>query len=156
MAAVLYDLELGLIPNALTVTGLAMGLVWQLSCHGILGLLLFFGGALLPVLLLGVLYYFRMIGAGDIKLFMALGAFLGPGGVLSCILRSAVIGAAFALFLLLSRRILTERLQYFLCYIADSQDGPWKPYLSDNGGKARFCFSLSVLMSVIFCIITGG
>ncbi len=157
MAAVLYDLELGLIPNALTVTGLAMGLIWQLGAHGILGLLLFLGGALLPVLLLSPLFYFRMIGAGDIKLFMALGGFFGPGLLLSCIVWSIVIAAVFSLILSFRRRIFTDRVHYFLSYISEYADTrKWKPYLAGAGVKSRFCFSVPVLASVILCVIVGG
>lgn len=35
------------------------------------------GGSILPLFLLAVLYYFRMLGAGDIKLFCAIGGLMG-------------------------------------------------------------------------------
>ena len=67
VAAVLCDLDKGKIPNGLILLALAAGFGWQVSMYGAAGLLHFLGGMMLPVLLLGGLFYFRMMGAGDIK-----------------------------------------------------------------------------------------
>ena len=67
VAAVLCDLDKGKIPNGLILLALAAGFGWQVSKYGAAGLLHFLGGMILPVLLLGGLFYFRMMGAGDIR-----------------------------------------------------------------------------------------
>ena len=69
--AVFWDLWKGKIPNALIVAGLSAGWCFQLTDKGIYGALDFLGGAIFPLLLLGILFYFRMFGAGDIKLFLS-------------------------------------------------------------------------------------
>ncbi len=53
-------------------------------------------GIALPFVLLWVFFRFRKMGAGDIKLFCVLGAFMGPGDILKCMLCSFVCGGAVA------------------------------------------------------------
>ena len=78
MAAMLADLKTGKVPNGLIVAGVAMGVSYQVLSEGVAGVLVFAGGLLLPLLLMGGLFYFRMAGAGDIKLLCVTGGFLGP------------------------------------------------------------------------------
>ena len=76
-AAVFQDLRKGIISNVLILFGFLGGAVFQLIRLGGSGLILFFGSAVFPVLLFSILYYFRMIGAGDIKLMGVVTGFLG-------------------------------------------------------------------------------
>lgn len=154
-AAVLFDLERGRIPNGLIFAGLGLGVIYQYISAGIVGLLLCTGGMILPAVLLGPLYYFRMIGAGDIKLFCVIGGFLGPGICFRCIVQAVLAGGVISLSILLYYGNLTERLFYFMDYIQDYlETGSWKPYLSGVGERARFCFSIPVLFSIL-CYIGG-
>ena len=84
-AAVFQDLRKGIISNVLILFGFLGGAVFQLIRLGGSGLILFFGSAVFPVLLFSILYYFRMIGAGDIKLLAALGGFLGISDLFRCL-----------------------------------------------------------------------
>lgn len=155
-AAVLCDLYNGRIPNALILAGLGLGVIYQWCLDGVIGLLLCLGGMILPIILLGALYYFRMLGAGDIKLFCVLGGFLGPGMCLQCIFRAILAGGVISLAILIYRRSFTERLFYFIEYIGDYfETGEWKPYLSQVDDHARFCFSVPVLFSIL-CYIGGA
>lgn len=154
-AAVLCDLWKGKIPNELILAGLGFGVIYQYFSAGIVGFLLCTGGMILPVVLLGPLYYFRMIGAGDIKLFCVIGGFLGPGICFQCIVRAVLAGGVIALSILLYYGNLTERLFYFMNYIGEYMEtGIWKPYLPGVGEQARFCFSIPVLFSIL-CYIGG-
>ena len=76
-AAVFQDLRKGIISNVLILFGFLGGAVFQLIRLGGSGLILFFGSAVFPVLIFSILYYFRMIGAGDIKLMGVVTGFLG-------------------------------------------------------------------------------
>lgn len=53
-------------------------------------------GLILPFIILWVFYRFRKIGAGDIKLFCVLGAFMGPGSILWCMFCSFLCGGVLA------------------------------------------------------------
>ena len=52
---------------------------------GFAGLIRFVSGALVPLAILGWMFYFRMLGPGDIKVFCALGGIMGPAKILWCI-----------------------------------------------------------------------
>ena len=73
--AVLWDFYSRRIPNQLTGTGFLAALAWQWSANGPPGIFDFFAGAITPVIVLGILHYFKMLGSGDLKYFMVIGGF---------------------------------------------------------------------------------
>lgn len=151
VAAVLADIGAGKIPNSVTGTGLVMGLFYQVMDKSVLGIPLYFGGALLPVVLLGALYYFRMIGAGDIKLLCVIGGFLGPGGCFSCLTGAVFLGGAISLAVIVIRGIGWKRWMYLTGYISEySRTGQWRSYMEGMEEEAGFCFSVPVLLSVLW------
>jgi prepilin peptidase CpaA len=92
LTAAWYDVAFRRIPNRLTVGGLAVGLVLALVDGGWGGL----GSALLGAAcgfgMFFVLWLLRAMGAGDVKLMAAAGAFLGVPLVFSAALYSALAG----------------------------------------------------------------
>lgn len=131
-----------------------MGLTCQLWEEGILGVILFTGGILLPVLLFGILYYFRMMGAGDIKLLCVAGGFLGPIGGFSCIVRSLLIAAVFSLTIMCRHHIFGKRMSYLWTYINECSEGvKWRSYMDGTDEQAKFCFSIPVLMGILSIIV---
>ena len=110
------DLRSGRISNQLIVAGLLAGFLCQVVQYKAAGIVLFLGGSLLPLLLLGVLFYFRMLGAGDIKLFCVVGGFLGAMDLLKCMLVAVVFGAVWSFWILWKRHLWPERFGY-LCSI---------------------------------------
>lgn len=108
-----YDMAYRRIPNLIILGGVVASFVfaalgegsfdWQVPLGGLLGLLLF----LLP-------YAFGKMGAGDVKLLMVCGLFLGPLAVFKTALYAMLAGGLLSLFCLLyqtcavnSKRILT-------------------------------------------------
>jgi prepilin peptidase CpaA len=93
-----WDLHARRIPNRLVLTGLALALAAQWCLHGagegarqwMLGILTG-GGLFIP------LYLLRGMGAGDVKLMAAVGAFVGPELALEIVLVTCVIGGVWAL-----------------------------------------------------------
>lgn len=154
-AAALCDLRSGRIPNGLIVTGLLWGAAYQIIANGAMGAVLFLGGILLPAVLFGAVYYFRMIGAGDIKLLCMIGGFLGPLSCFSCMVASILFGGLISLAVMLRHHNFCQRLLCFSEYISDySREKHWKPYLAGTGENARFCFSVPVLLGVL-CYVGG-
>lgn len=95
-AAVVMDLRERRIPNRLTVSGLLVGLAFAAMMEGGVPLSAVAGSGLafvvaLPFVALGGL------GGGDAKLLVAVGAFVGPGGLLSVALYGALAGGLLAL-----------------------------------------------------------
>lgn len=153
--AVLFDLRNGKIPNCIIVTGLGCGAAYQVLNSGPAGILLYSGGILLPVLIFGLFYYFRMIGAGDIKLICMLGGFLGPAECFTCIAASIFIGGVISVGIMLYHRSIYQRLFSFSEYVRDYLiTKQWKPYLKDVPEQAKISFSVPVLLGTM--VVIGG
>lgn len=154
-AAVFQDLKRGIISNTLIFTGLFGGLIFQLFRLGGLGLVFFLGSAAFPILLLAFLYYFRMIGAGDIKLLAVLGGFLGMRDLLHCLVWALFFGGVLSLFLMLYRKNLLQRFQYLSGYVfASVQKREWRPYRQKGDKSGEFPLSVPIALSV--CLFMAG
>lgn len=96
-AGAVCDVRTGRIPNALTLPLLACGVAWSVFAGGWAGL----GGSLGAGLLVGlpfvVLYAMGAGGAGDAKLMMALGAWLGLTDGLVALVAVLAAGAVLGL-----------------------------------------------------------
>ena len=154
-SAVLSDVSRGKIYNELILTGIFLGAVCQIMDQGVCGILWLLGGFTAPAVLMWPLYFFRMIGAGDIKLLCALGSILGIPEIFSCMFYSLLLGGGMAVVLILKRGNLLERLGYLKCYIERMADTHiWEPYRKKDDKSGEFYFSVPVLLSVLFAI--GG
>lgn len=69
--AVCMDLKKEKVSNEWILCGWAVGSFWQIWSGGIRGLAVFFLGALLPLTILFLLYYLRMLGGGRPKTFVS-------------------------------------------------------------------------------------
>ena len=148
-AAVYTDLRSERIPNSIIVTGLLLGLAYQLFTGRLAGLLIFCGGILLPVLMLFGLFCFRMIGAGDIKLLCVVGGFLGPADGAGCLFASFLIGGVIAIFRIVCSRSMIKRLTFLAVYVRNyTSAGEWSSYLGQSEKSARIHFSVPVLLAV--------
>lgn len=75
--SVLSDFRTSKIPNAYVLCGVISGLMLNTVYDGLDGLKSSVLGIVLPVFLLCLFFYARLLGAGDIKLFCAIGALMG-------------------------------------------------------------------------------
>ena len=154
-AGTIWDLREERVPNGLSAAGLCCGLVFQAVYRGEIGIIFFLGSVLLPVVLMGWLYYFRMIGAGDIKLLCAVGGFMAPGECFQCIMWSVLLGGIWCLYLVYKNKSFWRRIFFFLDYIREySETRRWRPYCDGAQEGDRFCFSVPVLISI--CFYVGG
>lgn len=72
-----YDVRYRRIPNAFVLAALISGLIMNVFFGGLHGALSSLGGCALAFLLIFVLHVFGAMGAGDVKLFSAIGAVTG-------------------------------------------------------------------------------
>ena len=91
------DVARGLIPNWLTMTGIVGGIALQTVHGGLSGLTGSLAGCCLGIALLIGFYACGGMGAGDVKLFGAVGSCLGPSGVMQAALVVALSGGIYAL-----------------------------------------------------------
>ncbi len=105
-AVTVLDLRSRLIPDVLTLPGLAYALVIAAIRPGPVGLVEATVGALVGtgVVLLGAILTRGGVGGGDVKLMAMLGGALGWKAALVILALSQLVGGAIALVLLLARR----------------------------------------------------
>lgn len=119
--AAFTDLRTGRIPNWLTLPAALLGLGFHLASAGWGGLAWSFVGLLASGLVPAGLYRVtrgRGLGGGDVKLFSALGAWLGPARGLEVELSAFVILSVFALVILTFQGTLLRVLRSALRLLA--------------------------------------
>ena len=91
--AVYTDMRQTRISNRLIVFGLFIGFVFRLWSEGSMGVLFYVVNIFIPVIFLFLLFQMRALGAGDIKLFSMLGAFISTEQLLKLMVLAFCIGA---------------------------------------------------------------
>jgi prepilin peptidase CpaA len=102
--AALYDIRSRKIPNFITYPSMAISLVYCSLVDGMQGFAFSAGGLILGVTFFLIPYILGGMGAGDAKLMGALGATLGPGGLVNAALIIALAGGVYAVVLLIINR----------------------------------------------------
>lgn len=153
--AVVMDLKNMRVDNGWIIFSLCMGLILRLFKEGADALPSFAAGAILPVLLLGILFYFHMLGPGDIKVFCALGGALGVRNIICCIAVSFLTGAVISLAILIFCGGFRQRIQYFCRYFQEYlHTGIVKPYYQKKEAYENIHFTVPIFLSVL--LYTGG
>lgn len=96
-----YDVRYRRIPNVVVLTALVAGLAINTSFGGLPGTLASVYGFALAFLPMLLLHIFGAMGAGDVKLFGAVGAVLGVSLVPTTFLLVAMLGGALAVYSML-------------------------------------------------------
>ena len=104
MAACAWDIRTQRIPNALTLSAAVAAIVFHAATAGWSGVGFSVAGWIAGTLLFFPLFAVRGMGAGDVKLLAAFGAWLGPRDVMYVAVATAIIGAVFALAIVLARK----------------------------------------------------
>lgn len=161
VVAVCMDLCYQKVDNLFLFIFLILGFIYQIGMHGFCGMVHFFFGIGVPVLCLYMLFLFRMLGAGDIKVLSVLGGWIGPGCIAKCIVISILSGAVLSVLVIFVCGNLKERLQYFKTYfdlVIHTKDILKKdkiiPYYTPGNRMENIHFTVPILMSVV--IYAGG
>lgn len=108
--AAAYDIGVQRIPNVVTVTGF----VFALMLHGLTGWTALFGGLLGAMVCFALFvpgFALSLLGGGDVKLLIAVGAFLGwSQQLIVAIFATAVIGATLAIIAAIRQGALLKTL----------------------------------------------
>lgn len=104
MTAGAFDILTRRIPNWLVATGLLTGLAMNILLFEWDGLRASLLGIGIATVIYLPLYALRAMGAGDVKLMMAIGAMVGPGPWIGIFLITGVLGGAVALCMLALRK----------------------------------------------------
>lgn len=113
-----FDVRYRRIPNLFVLATLVSGLIINFMAAGLSGLWASAGGCLLAFGLMFVLHVFGAMGAGDVKLFAAVGSVLGTAMVPETFLVVLLTGGVLAVYTILRNgtalTTLTRVLQIFV------------------------------------------
>ncbi len=154
--AMYFDKREFKIPNWLCAVGIMNGFCYHLLVDRLLEFPNYIAGTFMPIIALFVLFYFQMLGAGDIKLFAVVGSFLGKD-VVWIILYSMFINGIAAFSILYKKKAFKERFQYFGIYMRDFffNRGDFckkrEAYLGENWRESPFIlhFSFGIWFAVL-------
>lgn len=121
--AALFDIRHRKIPNLITLPAMLAGLVFHFSTGGLEGLFFSLKGLGLGFALLIPFYAGGGMGAGDVKLMSAVGAFVGTLQVLKIFLLAAFTGAAYALVLMTARGTVLTELRFVMILLGQTVSG---------------------------------
>ena len=108
--AVIYDQREQRIPNILTLTGLILGIIWNIYTNGLLGIMFSLQGFVVGITLLFIPFALRGMGAGDVKLLGMVGAFKGALFAFHTFIAMALWGGLIAVILLINKGQLGKTL----------------------------------------------
>lgn len=139
------------IPNWLTVSGLAAGIAVNSLAGGWAGLKASLLGAALGLGLLLPLVVLKSLGGGDWKLVGALGALLGPAGLIVVLLGAVFVAGIMAVALVIYQGRVRQTLRNIASIVAAifSLRLPGSEYTLDNPGAAKVPFGVAVALTVI-------
>ena len=158
LTSLISDIKFYKIRNKVTLTFMSAGLITGFFIQGCRGVLNSFFGIIIPFILLFVFYALRMLGAGDIKLFCALGAIFGWKYIIVIIAYSFIAGGIIAIALMAKRRNARARFRHFceyfkMVFLLQS----FRPYteFEDKEDKGKFRFAYAVFVGTLFFIFTN-
>jgi prepilin peptidase CpaA len=150
--AAVIDLRTRRIPNALTgslaIVGFGMAAT-QLGSVGIGGALI---GAALGCAFMLPGNVFGATGAGDVKLFAAAGALLGPAPTVRAFFFTAVAGGVLALIVALRRRRLAQTIGGTARLVANGMSA--KAAIESPAADNRFAYAPAIAIGVVMAALS--
>jgi len=157
--AVYTDIRWGKIFNYLTFPALLAGVTINSIVGGLDGAIWSLEGVALGFALFIVSALFgRILGGGDIKLLMAIGALQGPYFLAWAIFYTALVGAALAIGVGLYRGVLGKRLRYLAAsvYLRLSQGVPMEMHETAGSPRLPYAIAIGLGSLVAMCVLHMG
>ncbi|MSS63146.1 prepilin peptidase [Velocimicrobium porci] len=163
IAATVSDLRSFKVKNLYIIIGFSFGLFFFINSRSYQSfekILFWLSGMILPILLLWLLFRYKVIGAGDIKLFSVIGGLYGPHFVIRHMILALFCGALLSIIHFIRRKDFRYRLSYFMSFISRQNSvkqilfEPIPYYKKDaDGYSAVIPFTLSILAGYILCYL---
>ncbi len=146
-ASAVVDLRLRRVPNQLTLGIAALGVLIAATHAGPLSVGAAFAGLGLGLAIMLPSHIIGATGAGDVKLFAALGTLLGPWGIVTAFVYTAIAGGVLAVAVALSRRRLRDTIEQtaLLVYTRGANVAGIESASSDN----RFAYAPAIALGAL-------
>ena len=155
IAASGIDLKCQKIPNFLTFPSMIIGILGASLYAGMPGLYFSLAGTAVGFFLLLIPYAAGGMGAGDVKLMMAVGSFLGPKGIFVAFLFTALVGGMYALLFILSRpailKFYLSKLGFLILKVFRMSHHMVPPVIEDKG-KPKLCYGVAITLGTFIYI----
>lgn len=151
------DIHKRKIYNAVTLPVIASGFILNIIYAGFNGFILSGSGFLLGLALLFIPFLVGGIGAGDVKLFAAIGALKGPTFVFYTFLFTGIIGGIVAIIILFKQRRLkssVKRIVFAVSLIKQDKDAINSIEKKDL--SPSFPYGVPILLGTLSTLILGG
>jgi len=159
IAGAVSDVRSNRIPNWLTYGGLALALTLRAAVGGWRSLEQGVGGILLGGGVFFVFFLVRGMGAGDVKLMAAVGAWVGPHPTLSVLIATALAGGVLAVvYMVFYKRVGStfRNLGMLLRFHLRSGVRP-HPELNLQGPETiRLPYGLAIAMGTLYLLISAS
>lgn len=153
--ACLYDVYSRKIPNFITFTSALLAVAYGGVVGEWTGLAAAVGGWALGIVLFLPFFLLRGMGAGDVKLLSALGAWTGPASLLSLTFYTAISGGIMALALVLWRRRLAStfrNLWLLLCHFRVAGLKPMAELSLENKGTLSLPYGVPIAAGAVLTL----
>jgi prepilin peptidase CpaA len=150
-AAAVIDLRTRTVPNALTISLALAGLALAASGLGAVRLPMAAAGSLVGFLFMMPGYMFGATGAGDVKLFAAMGTLLGPWAIAVAFLYTAIAGGFIALFVAAARSSFTSTVRRATMLVASG--GSNASEIEQPAQNNRFAYAPAIAIGVIVAVL---
>lgn len=156
VCAAIADLGWRRIPNRLILAAMAVGLIAQAGHGGWLGAFFSLAGIAIGLGLLLPVYAMGGMGAGDVKLLGAVGAFLGPGGVMTAFLASALVGGLYALAVWVRHWGLRDSLRRLMGMLTTiCLTGRVRSALASPDSQPQLRYGLAIALGTMLSVLIG-
>lgn len=153
--ACVTDVRTRKIPNVLTFGAAAGALVFHLVAGGLPALALSAAGWLVGLALFLPFFLLKGMGAGDVKLLAALGAWMGPMQVVWLALFTSLAGGVMALVVALSAghlRTMFRNLGDMLLFWYVAGPRPVPEQTLDRSGSPRLAYAIPIFVGAVITL----
>ncbi len=156
IAATIVDSRTRRIPNLLSLGAAALGILLAVTGYGSVTPGAALGGLALGLAALLPLHLLKAMGAGDVKLMAAVGAYLGPSVTLAAVLCTFIAGAVIAITVLIVRdgpRETAQRYWFGIKHLI--LGGTWlgKRVDEEGTGPLRFPYAGAILCGSVAAVL---
>ncbi len=160
LLSVLSDLRSEKINNSVIILGIIGGMCNILFDFSLQKIIITCIGIFIPIILLFPLFYFRMFGAGDIKLLAVIGGLLSYKAVIFCIIVSFFTGAFISIYKMCKYQLFRERFAYFShymkIYLHTRERIPYYDSSLSKDAKVHFSIPITISVVVYYMAVWGG
>jgi prepilin peptidase CpaA len=153
--ACVTDVRSRRIPNVLTFGGAAAGLMFHAAFPTGSGLLPAAEGWLAGAVVLFIPFALGGLGAGDVKLLAALGAWLGPSEIIRAAMYAALAGGVLALVVALARGYLRTALSniwLLLSHWSVAGIGPVHELSLEGSTGPRLAYAIPIFVGLVVTV----